>query len=50
MQVVDLTGANERSVRLALRQIVRDGDDGAILSALLTVYYRSGEWQERPGG
>nr|BAT29294.1 glucose-inhibited division protein A [Aurantimonas manganoxydans SI85-9A1] len=50
MQIVDLNGVNGRNVRLALRQIVRDGDDGAILSALLTVYYRSGEWQERPGG
>ncbi len=49
MPVVDLTGTNGRNVRLALRQIVRDGDDGAILSALLTVYYRSGEWQARPG-
>ena len=50
MPVVDLTGTNGRNVRRALRQIVRDGDGGAILSALLTVYYRSGEWQARPGG
>ncbi|MEF2550054.1 DUF4153 domain-containing protein [Aurantimonas sp. A2-1-M11] len=50
MQIVDLTGANGRTVRLALRQIVRDRADGTILSTLMSVSYRTAEWQERPGG
>lgn len=42
--ILDVTSASGRRIRLALRQLSLSGETEAILSATLTLYFRSADW------
>lgn len=48
--VLDLAGDGGRQVRLVLRQLVQEGETGAISAVTLTLHFRAAEWGSPPAG
>ena len=46
--VFDLMGAGGRQIRLVLRQLVQEGETGAISAVAMTLHYRAAEWGPTP--